>query len=104
MSAAAAPLHGLRILTIEAFGAAPFASMYLANLGAEVIKIENRGQGGDPSRSMGPHLLGEGDSQYFQTFNLNKKSCTVDLKHAARPADPASAGRLRRRDHEQSAR
>ena len=82
MSAAAAPLHGLRILTIEAFGAAPFASMYLANLGAEVIKIENRAQGGDPSRSMGPHLLGEGDSQYFQTFNLNKKSCTVDLKHA----------------------
>ena len=75
------PLEGLRILTFESFGAGPFGSMYLADLGAEVIKIESRAQGGDASRNMGPHLLGEHDSQYFQTFNLNKKSCTLDLKH-----------------------
>ncbi|MCC6869824.1 MAG: CoA transferase, partial [Burkholderiales bacterium] len=41
------PLRGLRILTFENFGAGPFGSMYLADLGAEVIKIENREQGGD---------------------------------------------------------
>jgi len=77
----ASPLAGLRILTFEGFGAGPFGSMYLADLGAEVIKIESRKQGGDASRSMGPFFLGEHDSHYFQTFNLNKKSVTVNLKH-----------------------
>jgi crotonobetainyl-CoA:carnitine CoA-transferase CaiB-like acyl-CoA transferase len=77
------PLTGLRILTFENFGAGPFGSMYLADLGAEVIKIENRAQGGDATRSMGPFFLGEHDSQFFQAFNLNKKSVTLNLKHAA---------------------
>ena len=53
------PLTGLRVLTFENFGAGPFGSMYLADLGAEVIKIENREQGGDATRSMGPFFLGE---------------------------------------------
>ena len=75
------PLAGVRVLTFESFGAGPFGSMYLADLGAEVIKIENRSQGGDASRGMGPHFLAERDSHYFQTFNLNKKSCALDLKH-----------------------
>ena len=74
------PLNGIRILTFENFGAGPFGSMYLADLGAEIIKIENREQGGDATRSMGPHFLGESDSQFFQTFNLNKKSVTLNLK------------------------
>ncbi len=77
------PLTGLRVLTFENFGAGPFGSMYLADLGAEVIKIENRDQGGDATRSMGPFFLGEHDSQFFQAFNLNKKSVTLNLKHAA---------------------
>ena len=77
------PLAGLRVLTFENFGAGPFGSMYLADLGAEVIKIENRDQGGDATRSMGPFFLGEHDSQFFQAFNLNKKSVTLNLKHAA---------------------
>jgi crotonobetainyl-CoA:carnitine CoA-transferase CaiB-like acyl-CoA transferase len=76
------PLAGLRVLTFENFGAGPFGSMYLADLGAEVIKIENRDQGGDATRSMGPFFLGEHDSQFFQAFNLNKKSVTLNLKHA----------------------
>ena len=44
------PLAGIRVLAIEQFGAGPYGSMYLAELGAEVIKIENRATGGDPSR------------------------------------------------------
>jgi crotonobetainyl-CoA:carnitine CoA-transferase CaiB-like acyl-CoA transferase len=74
------PLQGVRILTFENFGAGPFGSMYLADLGAEVIKVENREQGGDASRSMGPHYLGEHDSHYFQSLNLNKRSLTLNLK------------------------
>jgi crotonobetainyl-CoA:carnitine CoA-transferase CaiB-like acyl-CoA transferase len=57
--------------------------MYLADLGAEVIKIESRDQGGDATRGMGPFFLGEHDSHFFQTFNLNKKSVTLNLKHPA---------------------
>lgn len=77
----ALPLAGIRVLTFESFGAGPFGSMYLADLGAEVIKIENP-EGGDASRGMGPFFLGVNDSHYFQTFNLNKKSCALNLKHA----------------------
>jgi crotonobetainyl-CoA:carnitine CoA-transferase CaiB-like acyl-CoA transferase len=80
MKAAALPLRGYRILTFENFGAGPFGSMYLADLGAEVIKIENREQGGDATRGMGPFFLGENDSHFFQTFNLNKRSVTLNLK------------------------
>ena len=74
------PLAGIRILSIEQFAAGPYGTMLLAGLGAEVIKIENPDIGGDPARRTGPHMLGEADSQYFQTWNLNKKSITLDLK------------------------
>jgi crotonobetainyl-CoA:carnitine CoA-transferase CaiB-like acyl-CoA transferase len=75
------PLLGLRILTVESFGAGPYGSMFLADLGAEVIKLEDPTAGGDASRGVGPHYLGDGnDSQYFQTFNRNKRSIAVDLK------------------------
>ncbi|HEU4352934.1 MAG TPA: CoA transferase [Burkholderiales bacterium] len=74
------PLEGLCILTIESFGAGPYGTMFLAGLGAEVIKIENGSTGGDASRHVGPNLLGEDDSEYFQTFNLWKKSVSLDLK------------------------
>ncbi len=77
----ALPLAGVRVLTFENFGAGPFGSMYLADLGAEVVKIESRAQGGDATRSMGPYFLGPHDSHFFQTFNLNKKSVVLDLKH-----------------------
>jgi crotonobetainyl-CoA:carnitine CoA-transferase CaiB-like acyl-CoA transferase len=76
------PLVGLRVLTFENFGAGPFGSMYLADLGAEVVKIESPDQGGDATRNMGPFFLGEHDSHFFQTFNLNKKSVVLNLKHA----------------------
>jgi crotonobetainyl-CoA:carnitine CoA-transferase CaiB-like acyl-CoA transferase len=75
------PLSGYRVLTLENFGAGPYGSMFLADLGAEVIKVENRGQGGDATRGMGPSL-GEHDSHFFQTFNFNKKSVCLNLKTA----------------------
>jgi len=74
------PLSGLRILTIEQYGAGPYGTQLLASLGAEVIKIENPASGGDSARQAGPHFLGEHDSQYFQTFNKGKKSVALDLK------------------------
>ena len=74
------PLEGIRVLTLESFGAGPYGTMALADLGAEVIKIENAATGGDASRGVGPHMLGDGDSQYYQTFNLGKKSVALDLK------------------------
>lgn len=80
------PLDGIRILSLESFGAGPYGTMMLADLGAEVIKIENPATGGDASRSIGPHFLGEGDSQYAQSFNLNKRSVALDL---SRPEDRA---------------
>jgi crotonobetainyl-CoA:carnitine CoA-transferase CaiB-like acyl-CoA transferase len=74
------PLEGVRILTVEQFGAGPYGSLFLSDLGAEVIKIENAETKGDTSRHVGPRFLGENDSEYFQTLNTNKKSITLDLK------------------------
>jgi crotonobetainyl-CoA:carnitine CoA-transferase CaiB-like acyl-CoA transferase len=74
------PLAGLRILAVEQYGAGPYGSCHLADLGAEVIKIENRAAGGDMARVVGPYFLGDNDSEFFQTFNRNKRSLTLDLK------------------------
>ena len=76
------PLDGIRVLTFEQFGAGPYASMLLADLGAEVIKVENPEAGGDAARHVGPHMLANGDSQYFQTWNMNKKSVALGIKSA----------------------
>ena len=74
------PLEGLRVLAIEQFGAGPWGTMMLADLGAEVIKIENPETEGDVARYVGP-FTSEQDSVYFQSFNRNKKSITLNLKH-----------------------
>jgi crotonobetainyl-CoA:carnitine CoA-transferase CaiB-like acyl-CoA transferase len=74
------PLEGTRIVAVEHFGAGPYGTMFLAGLGAEVIKVENAASGGDPGRRVGPHLLGADDSQYFQSWNLGKRSVSLDLK------------------------
>jgi crotonobetainyl-CoA:carnitine CoA-transferase CaiB-like acyl-CoA transferase len=74
------PLQDLKIVSIEQFGAAPYSTMLLAELGATVIKIENAAIGGDPARKTGPYYLGENDSEYFQSFNSNKKSVALDLR------------------------
>ena len=74
------PLDGVRIIAIEQYGAGPYGTQLLADLGAEVIKIENPFTGGDVSRFVGPHFIGDEDSHFFQTFNRNKKSLSLDLK------------------------
>lgn len=74
------PLEGLRILSLEQFAAGPYGSMFLADMGAEVIKIENKAIGGDPSRHIGPYHLGEADSLFFQGWNTNKRSVVLDMK------------------------
>jgi crotonobetainyl-CoA:carnitine CoA-transferase CaiB-like acyl-CoA transferase len=73
-------LSGLRVIAVEQYGAGPYGSMQLADLGAEVIKIENPADGGDMSRRVGPYFQGPEDSQFFHSFNRNKKSLTLDLK------------------------
>ena len=73
-------LDGIRVLSIEQYGAGPYGTMLLANLGADVIKIEDSTRGGDIARSVGPFGLGEKDSDFFQTFSLGKKSVSLDIK------------------------
>lgn len=74
------PLAGVRILAVEQYGAGPFGTMLLADMGAEVIKIENPADGGDMSRAVGPHFMPDGSSQFFHSFNRNKRSVTLDIK------------------------
>ncbi len=74
------PLQGVRILAVSQFGAGPFGTAVLADLGAEVIKIEDPGVGGDVSRYV-PPFTADQDSLYFQSFNRGKKSLTLDLGH-----------------------
>jgi crotonobetainyl-CoA:carnitine CoA-transferase CaiB-like acyl-CoA transferase len=77
---ARAPLEGLRVLAISQFGAGPFGTQLLVDLGAEVIKIESPAVGGDVARGMQPWAA-DGDSLFFQAFNRGKKSVALDLAH-----------------------
>jgi crotonobetainyl-CoA:carnitine CoA-transferase CaiB-like acyl-CoA transferase len=74
------PLEDVRILALEQFGAGPFGSVQLADLGAEVIKIEDPRTGGDVGRYVPPFQSGE-DSLFFETFNRNKQSLSLDVTH-----------------------
>lgn len=70
-------LEGIRVVDLTRILAGPFCSMFLADLGAEVIKIEDP-DGGDPIRSQGEAR--NGFSLYFANFNRNKRSVTLDLR------------------------
>jgi crotonobetainyl-CoA:carnitine CoA-transferase CaiB-like acyl-CoA transferase len=74
------PLADVRVLAVEQFGAGPWCTLQLADLGAEVIKIEDPAAGGDVSRYVPPFQEGE-HSLFFETFNRNKKSVSLDLRH-----------------------
>ncbi|SDS95815.1 CaiB/BaiF CoA transferase family protein [Actinopolymorpha singaporensis] len=71
-------LSGVRVVEVGVFMAAPFAGMQLADLGADVVKVEPPRRG-DPARQVGPYLQGEGSA--FVRLNRNKRSVAVDLKH-----------------------
>ncbi len=77
--AANLPLEGVRVLAIEQYGAGPYGTMYLADQGAEVIKIEDPNNGGDYSRQLGPYFFDNGDSEFWHSFNRNKRSLGLDL-------------------------
>jgi crotonobetainyl-CoA:carnitine CoA-transferase CaiB-like acyl-CoA transferase len=75
------PLHDVRVIAIEQYGAGPWGTLQLADLGAEVIKIEDPASRGDVSRYVPPFQEGE-DSLFFESVNRNKKSISLDLRHA----------------------
>jgi len=74
------PLAGLRVLDFTHAAAGPFASMFLGDMGAEIIKIE-KPNGGDGSRTMGVPMPGMGpkDSDYYVSLNRNKRNTVIDL-------------------------
>ncbi len=75
----ALPLSDIRVIAVEQYGAGPWGTLQLADLGAEVIKIEDPSVGGDVGRYVPPYAEGE-DSLFFETFNRNKKSISLDLR------------------------
>lgn len=83
MTESRGPLAVLRILDLTRLLPGPVATLHLADLGAEVIKIEGTGAG-DYARAMGPgERATGGDSLFFRMVNRNKKSLRLDLKQAA---------------------
>jgi len=83
-SKAGSLLSGYRVLAVEQYGAAPFGTQYLADMGAEIIKIEQPDDGGDVGRHVGPHFM-EGlpetaRSIFYQGLNAGKKSITLNLR------------------------
>ena len=71
-------LRGIRVLDLTRMLAGPYATMLLADMGAEVIKVED--PAGDPIRRMGPPFEPDGRSAYFMAVNRNKKSVVLDLR------------------------
>jgi crotonobetainyl-CoA:carnitine CoA-transferase CaiB-like acyl-CoA transferase len=82
------PLEGVRVLDLSRVLAGPYATMVLADLGAEVVKVEHP-ERGDDTRHWGPPFAG-GESAYFLSVNRNKRSIAVDLK------DPEGLEKIRR--------
>ena len=77
MSANIGPLSGVTILDLTCVLSGPFATSWLSDMGATVIKVENPA-GGDYTRGSGPFV--NGSSNYFATVNRNKKCVTLNLK------------------------
>jgi crotonobetainyl-CoA:carnitine CoA-transferase CaiB-like acyl-CoA transferase len=73
------PLAAVRVVAVEQYGAGPWGTLQLADLGAEVIKIEDPASKGDVGRYVPPYQERE-DSLFFETFNRNKKSVSLDLR------------------------
>jgi crotonobetainyl-CoA:carnitine CoA-transferase CaiB-like acyl-CoA transferase len=78
----AAPLAGVRVLEVGNYMAGPFCAMQLADLGADVVKVESPASGGDEVRKTEPFLGPEQESSTFVRLNRNKRSLALDLKSA----------------------
>jgi crotonobetainyl-CoA:carnitine CoA-transferase CaiB-like acyl-CoA transferase len=74
------PLADMRIIAIEQYGAGPWATLQLSDLGADVIKVEDPSQGGDVGRYVPPYQAAE-DSLFFEALNRGKRSVSLDLRH-----------------------
>src|SRR3989475_9123320 len=74
----APPLAGVRVVDLSRVLAGPYATMTLADLGADVVKIEHP-EGGDEPRTWGPPFA-DGEAAYFLTVNRGKRSVALDLK------------------------
>src|SRR3569623_3241755 len=79
-----APLAGRKVLDLSRVLAGPWATMVLADLGAEVTKVE-RPRGGDDTRHWGPPYAG-GESAYYLCANRNKRSIALDISQPEGPA------------------
>ncbi len=88
-------LSGIRVLDLSRVLAGPYCTMMLADMGAEVIKIEAPGVG-DDSRMFGPFLNGE--SGYYMNMNRNKKGVTLNLKGKGKELFSENGGKSRHRD------
>ncbi len=73
-------LEGIRVLDLTRALAGPYCTMFLGDMGAEIVKVEQPGVG-DDSRGWGPPFIGK-ESAYFLAINRNKKSLAVDMKTA----------------------
>ncbi len=73
------PLEDVRVIALEQYGAGPFGTLHLAELGAEIIKIEDPTTKGDVSRYI-PPFQEDSNSLFFETFNRNKKSISLDIR------------------------
>ncbi|MEN9499023.1 MAG: hypothetical protein RIS83_842, partial [Pseudomonadota bacterium] len=74
------PLHGMRVIEVGQALAGPLAGVMMADMGADVIKVE-KPDGGDDARAWGPPFGPDGEtSLYFHGQNRNKRSITLDLK------------------------
>jgi crotonobetainyl-CoA:carnitine CoA-transferase CaiB-like acyl-CoA transferase len=71
------PLSGVRVVDLSRVLAGPYCTMVLADLGADVVKLE-RPQGGDETRGWGPPFAG-GEAAYYLSVNRGKRSCAIDL-------------------------
>lgn len=74
------PLDGVVVLALEQYGAGPWSTLQLSDLGADVVKLEDPASGGDVARYVPPYQHGE-DSLFFETFNRGKRSISLDLRN-----------------------
>src|SRR3970040_678915 len=74
------PLHGIRVIDLTRLLPGAMATMHLADMGADVVKIEDTGAG-DYARTLGP--VRDGMTEFFRLINRNKRALSLDLKDAA---------------------